>query len=480
MASAETSRTRPPPPATEPARILIADDEPAARVGLRRALGKAYGVIEAADGREALRLIDAERPDLVILDLNMPVMTGFQVLEALQERDAAPRVIVLTAYGSERIAIEAMKKGACDYLAKPYEVDELRLVVARELQTHRLVEENERLRRAIETPDGFGELIGRSEPMRAVYDVIERVSDLDVTVLIQGESGTGKDVVARELHARSGRRDAPFVAVNCAALPDTLIESELFGHRKGAFTGATSDRKGKFETADTGTLFLDEIGDMSASVQAKLLRVLETKTVEPLGNPEPVAVDVRVISASHQDLVEATRTGDFREDLYYRLKVVDVTLPPLRARRDDVPLLAAAFLERFAAKHDRPRLELSPEALARLTDHAWPGNVRELRNVIEKAFVLATGDRIEPRDLPPEVADAPPAPRRGVEEVVGLPFQAAKKEVLRAFETEFIERKLRDHDGNISRTAGALGMARQSLQQKLKELGINVNRFREG
>ena len=458
--------------------ILIADDEPAARVGLKRALGKNnFTIIEACDGAEALELVAEHDPALLILDLNMPEMTGMEVLQALAGRADKPRVIVLTAHGSERIAIEAMKKGASDYLAKPYELEELRLIVSRELEASNMARENSRLRQVIDESRGLGTLIGSTPIMQKLFNIIEKVSGLDVTVLIQGESGTGKELVARELHDRSCRAAGPFIAVNCAALPDALIESELFGHLRGAFTGAAQDRKGKFELAHTGTIFLDEIGDMNPAVQAKLLRVLETTTIEPLGSPSPIAVDVRVISASHRDLAEQIREGGFREDLYYRIKVVDVEIPPLRERRADIPDLVRHFLQQLCAKHGCQTMETSKEAMQMLHGYSWPGNVRELKNILEKALILASGDGIEASDLPNLLHHSVAAPSKGAK-VANMPFSQAKREVVRAFELNFIERKLREHEGNISRTAQALGIHRQSLQQKLKELGISVNRYR--
>jgi two-component system response regulator AtoC/two-component system nitrogen regulation response regulator NtrX len=467
-------------------RILIVDDEPAARVGMKRALAKGgYELHEASNGLEALAQIRTCSPDLVFLDLNMPELDGFGVLDRLAtgvaSGTAPPLVVVLTAYGSERIAVEAMKKGAYDYLAKPYEIEELRLVAQRALETRVLSRENAELKAELHgrTGDRLGAIVGRSAAMRTIFDVIEKVAGLDVAVLLTGESGTGKELVAHEIHARSARAQGPFVAVNSAALPGALIESELFGVKKGAFTGAQSDRRGKFELAHGGTLFLDEVGDMAADTQAKLLRAIENKTIEPLGGSEPVEIDVRVIAATHKDLNELVAEGRFRPDLFYRLNVVDIVLPPLRARIDDIPLLVEHVLGELARKHGRGPREVSPEATSALLDYPWPGNVRQLRNALERSFVLAPGPRLEVEDLPPEVRDPAPATSlAGPDDDPRLSFAEAKKRVLRAFELEFIERKLREHKGNISKTAQALGMHRQSLQQKLKELGIVINRYK--
>ncbi|MBI3725994.1 sigma-54-dependent Fis family transcriptional regulator [bacterium] len=463
-------------------RVLIVDDEPAARVGMKRALAKGgYDLAEAKDGNEALSQIAALAPDLVFLDLNMPGLDGFGVLDRLNaDEGPLPLVVVLTAYGSERIAVEAMKKGAYDYLAKPYEIEELRLVAQRALATRDLSRENAELKAELRARDGdgLGAMVGRSAAMRAVFDMIEKIAALDVAVPVTGESGTGKELVAREIHAGSARAKGPFVPVNCAALPGTLIESELFGHKKGAFTGAHGDRKGKFELAHGGTIFLDEVGDMSQDAQAKLLRVLENKTLEPLGSAASVEVDARVIAATHKDLRTLASEGIFRPDLFYRLNVVDVALPPLRERRDDIGLIVERVLSDLSRKHGRGPREVSPDALRALGVYPWPGNVRQLRNALERSFVLASGPRLELDDLPQEVREPAASPVPPSEEDASLSFAEAKRRAMRAFELEFIERKLREHRGNISKTAQVLGMHRQSLQQKLKELGIVVNRYK--
>jgi two-component system response regulator AtoC/two-component system nitrogen regulation response regulator NtrX len=460
--------------------VLLVDDEKAARFGMRRALEKEkYRLLEAENGRAALDLLDAEAPDLLLLDLNMPVLDGFGVLEALRDRDAAPPVIVLTAYGSEKIAVEAMKKGAYDYLAKPYDIEELRLVVRNALERVALEAENRRLRKVLSEKEGYGELVGESEAMRRVFEIIEKVAPLDVTVLIQGESGTGKELCAREMHRRGPRASGPFIALNCAALPDNLIESELFGHEKGAFTGATTRRKGKFELAHKGTLFLDEVGDMSPATQAKLLRVLEARRFERLGGTALLSTDARVICATNRDLAAEVEKGAFRRDLYYRIKVVDLVLPPLRARGGgDIALLAKKFLDGLAAKYRRPPLDLSSKALRALTVYPWPGNVRELKHTLEKSCILAEDDSIGLADLPAEISH--PGLARSLPPLEeGLSFQEAKKRVVESFERAFLEKHLSEARGNISQAARMLGLHRQSLQQKLKDLGINPHRFKE-
>ncbi|HYE15166.1 MAG TPA: sigma-54 dependent transcriptional regulator, partial [Pyrinomonadaceae bacterium] len=360
---------------TEDWRVLIVDDEEAARYGIRRALaGYGYEMQEAGSAEAARAAIESKRPDLILLDVNLPGMSGTEFLRQLAEAGEHPPVIMITAYGSERMAVEAIKTGAYDYLSKPFEVDELRLVVKNALETVRLRRENQTLRKRIELEGaGGGPLLGNSEAMRRVRSMIEKVAETDATVLVRGESGTGKELVARELHERSThRRAGPFVAVNCAALPSELIESELFGHEKGAFTGAAARRRGKFEQADGGTLFLDEIGDMSANVQAKLLRALEERRVERLGGSDSIPVDVRIVSATHRQLEQEIERGGFRADLFYRLQVVTIEIPPLRERREDIPGLAEAFAQRGAERYNLPPRTLAPSALRKLVEYDWP------------------------------------------------------------------------------------------------------------
>jgi DNA-binding NtrC family response regulator len=458
-------------------KILIVDDEEAARYGMRRAL-QSYEVSEAASVEQARRVRAQSAPDLILLDINLPGTSGLEYLRELAGSDAPP-VIMITAHGSERTAVEAIKAGAYDYLAKPFEVDELRLVVKNALEAAGLRHENEQLRAELKAARGSGDLLGASDSMRRVYDLINKVSATDVTVLIHGESGTGKELVARAIHESSAhRRSGAFVAMNCAALPSELIESELFGHEKGAFTGAAVQRKGKFELADGGTILLDEIGDMSPVTQAKLLRVLEERRVERLGGTRPIPVDVRVISATNRDLEAAVSDGKFRADLYYRLRVVQIDLPPLRERRDDIPLLAAHFLGAYADRYGLVSREISREAMARLVAWSWPGNVRELRNVIERSAVLAESPTLEAADLPPELR----APRVEIVRAgstatdqaspLNVPYLADFREARREFERAYLERCLVETGGNVTRAAERVGMHRQSLQQKLKDLGL--------
>jgi DNA-binding NtrC family response regulator len=461
--------------------LLVVDDEEAARYGMRRALAT-YGcaIEEAGSADEAQSKLARRTFDLMLLDVNLPGRSGLEFLRELRSQSAeSPLVILITAHGSERMAVEAMKSGAYDYLPKPFEVDDLRLAVKNALENVRLRGENSRLRKQIEVETGAGgTLLGASDAMRRVRSLIEKVAETDATVLVRGESGTGKELVARALHERSrGRRRGAFVAVNCAALPSELIESELFGHERGAFTGASARRQGKFEQADGGTLFLDEIGDMSANVQAKLLRALEERRIERLGGSDSIPVDVRVISATHRPLEEEIGKGNFRADLFYRLRVVTVEIAPLRERREDIPLLAESFARLAAEKYKLPPRGVSPAAMRRLMEYDWRGNVRELRNTIERATVLAEGDDLQPGDLPEEIKPALPegagAVRAGTPEgALDVPFTADFREDRREFERRYIARCLEETGGNVTRAAAMLGMHRQSLQHKLRELGL--------
>jgi DNA-binding NtrC family response regulator len=461
--------------------VLVVDDEEAARYGIRRALGSTgHDISEAASVAEAREAIENAPPDLVLLDVNLPGESGLDLLSELTARGAvAPPVVMITAYGSERMAVEVIKAGAYDYLSKPFEVDELRLVVRNALDVVRLRRENAALRERLDAEgDRRGLLVGESLGIRRVRSMVEKVAETDATVLVRGESGTGKELVARELHELSTRRRVgAFVAVNCAALPSELIESELFGHEKGAFTGAAARRKGKFEQASGGTLFLDEIGDMSPNVQAKLLRALEERRIERLGGSEAVPVDVRVVSATHRPLEAEIERGNFRADLFFRLQVVTIEIPPLRERREDIPALAEAFARQAAERYNLPPRRISPSALRRLIEHDWPGNVRELRNTIERAAVLAEGDELREQDLPDSFRERPgtkPAPEASKDEpgALSVPFTNDFREDRREFERRYIARCLEESGGNVTRAASALGMHRQSLQHKLRELGL--------
>ncbi len=463
-------------------RLLIVDDEEAARYGMRRALsGFGYEITEAESVEAARVHIEKQGPDLLLLDVNLPGVSGLDFLRELQSEDGdAPLVVLITAHGSERLAVEAIKTGAHDYLSKPFELDELRLVVKNALETARLRRENRTLRRRIEIEGaGRGALIGASAAMQRVRSMIEKVADTDATILVRGESGTGKELVAREIHERSSiRRRGQFVAVNCAALPSELIESELFGHEKGAFTGAAARRQGKFEQANGGTLFLDEIGDMSANVQAKLLRALEERRIERLGGTDSIPVDVRIVSATHRPLEQDIAAGNFRADLFYRLRVVTIDIAPLRERREDIPLLAETFSRLASERYNLPQRPIAQSALRLLIEYNWPGNVRELRNTIERSIILAEGDELTARDLPEEVKGTTQETKTrdttsgGQEDALSVPFTADFRSDRREFERRYIARCLEDSGGNVTRAAAILGMHRQSLQHKLRELGL--------
>ncbi|MFL6209075.1 MAG: sigma-54-dependent transcriptional regulator [Pyrinomonadaceae bacterium] len=463
-------------------RVLIVDDEEAARYGVRRALNTfGYDIAEAGSVAAARAHMHERLPDLLLLDVNLPGQSGLEFLRELQAQpETAPLVILITAHGSERMAVEAIKAGAYDYLPKPFEVDDLRLVVKNALETVRLRRENETLRQQIALEGAArGSLIGKSEAIRRVHALIDKVAETDATVLVRGESGTGKELVAREIHERSStRRRGAFVAVNCAALPSELIESELFGHEKGAFTGAAARRRGKFEQADGGTLFLDEIGDMSATVQAKLLRALEERRIERLGGNESIPVDVRIVSATHRALEQEIEQGNFRADLFYRLRVVTIELAPLRERREDIAELAESFMRQTAERYKLPERRLTPSALRQLLDYRWPGNVRELRNAIERSLILAEGNEVTAHDLPDELkggASVDTQPRMSDEvagQQLGVPFTADFRNDRREFERRYIARCLEETGGNVTRAAAILGMHRQSLQHKLRELGL--------
>jgi DNA-binding NtrC family response regulator len=456
-------------------RVLIVDDEVAARYGMRRALEReGYIIDEAASTDEARKRLAVAPPGLILLDVNLPGQNGLDYLREIAAMPSPPLVVIITAHGNERTAVEAIKSGAHDYLSKPFEVDELRLVVKNALETASLRQENRALKTRLAGASGFGSMLGKSERMHRVFDTIEKVAETDVTVLIRGDSGTGKELVAREIHRRSAHRTGEFIAMNCAAMPTELIESELFGHEKGSFTGAAGQRKGKFEAADGGTIFLDEIGDMSLTTQAKVLRVLEERRVERLGGNASIPVNVRVVSATHKNLEAEIAEGRFRQDLYYRLRVVTIELPPLRERREDIPVLANDMLERYASLYGLRCREIDPEAMRLLVQYDWQGNVRELRNAIERSVVLASGDQLVVEDLPPEIVERAPlrSEASGDASTLVVPFVMDFKEARKEFERIYIERRLMETGGNVTRAAELLDMHRQSLQHKLRELGI--------
>src|SRR5277367_4307351 len=459
--------------------ILIVDDEPAARYGLRRALEAKYRVVEADSTETARGALKTEQPDLVLLDVVLPGQSGLEFLRWMRESGSELPVLMVSALDTAKTAVEALQLGAADYLVKGFELEELRQRVANLLKLATLEKENDSLRQRMAGEGQFGQMLGRTVEMRRAFEVADRVAGTDSTVLILGESGTGKDLLAQEIHARSPRAGKAYVAVNCAALPETLIESELFGYERGAFTGAMQQKKGRFEQAHGGTIFLDEIGDMNPVTQAKVLRVLENRSIERLGGTQSFPVDVRVISATHRNLPDEIRAGKFREDLFYRLRVVTLELPPLRAHKEDIPVLAEAFLQMHGAKLGRSSLgnhaRLTREAITALERYDWPGNVRELKNALERALVLSRGDELGVVDLPEEVASGLGLTRNTSSGAATEGADLSEKdfrEAKRKFEIAYLLKQLSDHHWNVSRTAATIGLHRQSLQEKLRELGI--------
>ncbi len=447
-------------------KILIVDDEQPARYGMAKAL-RADGrtILEAADGDEALKAIRTGAPDLVLLDLNMPGKDGIAVLTELQRALslAKPEIIIVTANDTVQHAVECIRRGANDFLTKPFDIDHLRAIARRSEERVRLQLRVAELQQQVEGGVRFGGMLGTSRPMQRLFRQIEKAAATSLPVLIRGESGTGKELVARELHQRSGRANRPFIAVNTAAIAESLVESELFGHVKGAFTGADRNRDGVFRQADGGTLFLDEIGDMPLSVQTRLLRVLQEGIVQPVGTEDGVTVDVRVISATHQDLEQAIADKVFRQDLYFRLKGIELMIPPLRNRQEDILLLANEFLD--------DTVQLSSEAVTALLQHQWPGNVRELQQKIRAAAALSEGDLISPTDLG-LVADHSESSSGKFDRYLDLPLTESRNALVEDFERAMIVRAIDLEDGNISAAARRLGIHRQSLQQKMKQLGI--------
>jgi len=446
----------------QPFKVLIVDDEEAHRLMIGLHLKKAgYLALEAGNGQEALDMAAQEPVDLVLLDVRMPVLDGRETLRQFMERDSELPVIMMTAYGSIEEAVKSLKAGAWDYLTKPIDAEEMIIKVGQALKVKALAEENRSNLARLQERFDFQGLIGQSPPMLALVEELRLIAPSEATVLILGPSGTGKEVAANIIHHNSPRQKGPFVKVNCAALPETLLEAELFGHEKGAFTGAQSKRLGRFQSAQGGTIFLDEVGSMPLPTQAKLLRVLQEREVEPLGSDKPVEVDVRVIAATNTDLAAEVAEGQFREDLYYRLNVVALHMPALRERVGDIPLLAVHFLGLANEKNKRQVAGFAPEAERVLAAHDWPGNVRELANVVERAVVLCSGDKITPNELPPEF-------RNGQEPVGSFSRGATLKDV----ECSAIKWQLAQAKGNRTQAAKALGITRKTLQNKIKEYGL--------
>jgi DNA-binding NtrC family response regulator len=445
--------------------LLIVDDEKTIREGFREALQSSYDVYLAEDAKTAIEMLEKDHFDVLLTDFRLAGEDGMKLITRAKSLSKPPICILMTAYGSEELAVEAMKRGADDYIAKGrLQIDELELRIGRALRRQNLETENVSLRRQLDSKFGMETIIGESPAMKEVLDLVQQVAPARSTVLLQGESGTGKELIAKVIHQLSPRARQPMVTVHCAALAPTLLESELFGHEKGAFTGAYERRIGRFEQAQGGTLFLDEIGELDATIQIKLLRFLGERSFERVGSNKTLTADVRLITATNKNLEELARVGTFREDLFFRLRVVEIWLPPLRERREDLPLLAQAFLREFASENQKPVASYSPEATELLQRYSWPGNVRELRTAVEHAVVLCRGDKITPRDLPPAVRGAVVSSTPGADP----PRLLARDDMtVHEAEKQLIIRALKETDGNRTLAARKIGMSRRSLHRKL-------------
>lgn len=451
------------------AKILVVDDEPSQRQMLKANLSlDNYQVFEAGDGSDAIAKVSEEFFDLILMDNRMSQMDGIEALKEIKKISPGIPVIIITAYASVETAVQALQAGAHDYLTKPLDMDELRIKIHQTLEFWRLKEDNILQRRRLENLFDASRIIGRSPLMKAVLEMVATVAPTEASVLILGESGTGKELIANALHQGSNRSDKRFIKVNCAALPETLLESELFGHEKGAFTGAVGRRPGRFELADGGTIFLDEIGEMTPATQAKLLRVLQEREFEPLGSTRTVKVDIRIIAASNKVLQDEVAKGTFRDDLFYRLNVITITLPPLRERKEDIPILVDHFLKMYNEKNGRSVQGFHPRAIDALMRYPWPGNIRELENVVERAVILTRDEHVMFPDLP-----------AAIQECAGEEFSQQIRQgitpglTIREMERELIIRTLEDNDSNRTRSARVLGITRRTLQHKLKEYGLD-------
>jgi DNA-binding NtrC family response regulator len=441
--------------------LLIVDDEKTTREGLRAALEERYDVYIAEDSRAAISLLESEHFDVLLTDFRLPNEDGMTLITRAKSLPHPPVCILMTAYGSEELAVDAMKRGADDYIAKGrLQIDELEMRIARALKQQNLEVENVTLRKQLDAKFGLENIIGQSPAMKEIFELVEQVAPTRATVLVAGESGTGKELIAKALHQLSPRSRQPLVTVHCAALSPTLLESELFGHEKGAFTGAHERRIGRFEQAQGGTLFLDEIGEIDATVQVKLLRFLGERTFERVGANKTLTADVRLVAATNKNLEELVKAGEFREDLFFRLRVVEIELPPLRARTGDIPLLAQSFLREFAKENGKAVNDFTADALGALMNYAWPGNVRELRTAIEHAVVLSRGDRITLRDLPAGVRGGAAGETR---------LSPGKALTVKDAEQELIVRALKETDGNRTQAAQKIGMSRRTFHRKLHE-----------
>jgi len=455
-----------------PLKILVIEDEPSVRLGISCTLeGAGYRITTAEDGADGIKLFEKEDFDVVITDLRLPGADGIEVLKSVKAIYPDTGVIIITAFADVKTAVEAMREGAYDYISKPFDPDELLIVIDRFIKHRGLVLENIRLREEVKERKQFQCIIGASSAMQAIFELIEIVAKTDSSVMIYGESGTGKELVANAIHSLSPRKDKPFIKINCAAIPETLLESELFGHEKGAFTGAIQRRRGKFEAADGGAILLDEIGDMPPALQAKLLRVIENQTFERLGGNESLTVDVRTIYATRKNLKDEVKANRFREDLYYRINVMPITIPPLRDRKEDIPLFIEHFIEVFSKKTGKTNLSITPAAMNMLLNYDYPGNVRELKHAIEMAVTLCKGNLLEPCCLPAEISGD------RIEQRLQTPVcdDLSVIDKVKAFEGELIARALEETGGRKKETAKKLGISRGTLWRKLKEHGFPVS-----
>lgn len=447
--------------------ILIVDDDVSQRRLIEFWLQEdGHSTISAGDGLNGLRSFEQHAPSLVITDIRMPGMTGLDLLSRVKAINPDTPVILVTAFGTVNDAVEAMKLGAADYVLKPLNADELKVNVRRALERQELVSENRNLRELAASTFRFESIIAQSRKMRNVLEIAAQVAPRDSTVLLTGESGTGKELLAKAIHQNSTRKAKPFVAVNCGALPEALAESELFGHRKGAFTGAIADRAGKFESANEGTVFLDEIGELPLSMQVKLLRVIQEREIDKIGNPTPIKVNVRIIAATNRNLKNRVEDNEFREDLYYRLSVVTIEIPPLREHREDTPLLLHYFLDKLQKRYNIPALKITDEAIERLTQYNWPGNVRELENVTERLVVLSKGSSISEADLPPEI-------RSAESRIASINLKLPEEGIsLEEVEKELLSRALEKCNGNQTQAAKYLNLSRKTLIYRMEKYGL--------
>ncbi len=462
-----------------PETVLIVDDKVDMLKFLERIITRELntGVLCAQSAMEALKIIKANRADVVLTDIRMPEMDGITLLKHIKEWDDSITVIMMTAYGTIDTAVESLKLGAYDFITKPFDENRLLHILKKSLEHHSLIEKNLDLQRKIQEKELQEYLIGGSPQLRKVMETIKLVAKTDVTVLITGETGTGKDLAAKTIHSLSQRSNKPFIAINCPTLPESILESELFGYKKGAFTNATQDKKGLFEVAQHGTIFLDEIGDIPPAIQTKLLRVLQEKEIKPLGDTSTLKVDVRVIASTNQNLEDKIRAGQFRDDLYYRLNVVSIRMPALRDIKEDIPLIANHFLSLYCKELGRPEKEFSTETVKILISKDWNGNVRELQNTIKRAVIFSSRRTIEPQDLDMAIPSMP-CPEEVMEDIARLSYSAARKKVLERFSVQYLTYLLKETQGNVTLSAKKAGIERQSFQYLMKKYGLTSTDFR--